>query len=147
MGKEALERFMEQYTKDTEEFRRKFLSLDQRLGDLDQRFDSLDQSMEKLDHKLTELEQMQEGILKNFTAFHGKPEQLQVFLSRLEDKLNEYESLKILGEMRANGELLMLKIEMLKVKPMIHWENDQCLLSRYREAENRFQSLEQTNAG
>ena len=146
MEKVSLEQWMEQYTKDTEEFRRKFQSLDQKIVDLDRKFSTLDRSMEKLDHKLSRLEEMQAGFLKSFAGFQGRTEQLQVFLTRLEDKLNAYENLEILGKMRADGELLLLKIEMLKVKPMVHWENDQHLLGRLKEVESRFQGLEQAKA-
>ena len=143
MDNSLLASFIEKYNRDTSAFKKRFEELDSKIQMVDQKFTSLDKTMVKLDQKLCEIESAQNSIFGQIGGLKGNLENLHVYLTSLETKLNEYETLHIHGEKTINGELYVLKVELSKVKPIVSWENDSMLTEKYKQITQRFRELEE----
>lgn len=137
MDSSFLKEFVERYNKDKEEFNRKFEDINRKLAGIDGKFDSFDEKMGEIRKKLEDAEDIQKFMF-------GRLDNVKVYLSTIETKLNEYKTLNLQGEKVLNGELFTLKIKLQKIKPIISWENDELLASKYKEIESNVLRLEES---
>lgn len=144
MNSAFVESFMKQYNKDKEELERRFNDINKKLESIDSKFDSFEDRMDKVDKKLAEIDDIHSFMFGKLGGFSDKLENVKVYLSSIETKLNEYKTLNFQGQKVHNGELYMLKIKLHKIKPIINWENNRELVSKYKEIEDNVLKLEKT---
>jgi chromosome segregation ATPase len=142
MNNSLLQDFIDRYNKDKEEFNRKFETINYKLKNIDKKFDDFDQGLQKVNGRLGDIEDAQSMLFGQLGGFKDKLDNVKVYLSSIETKLNEYQTLDIQGEKVIDGELYLLKIKLQKVKPIVSWENDKLLSNKYKEIEQKVLELE-----
>ena len=134
-----LKSFIEKFNKDKEEFNRKFEDINRKINSIDKKFEHFDERMELINSRCSDIE----DAFDRFGDFAGKLDDVNILLSSIETKLNQYKTLYMQGSKIHNGEIYTLKIKLQKVKPIINWENDENLSFKFKEIENRFLELEE----
>jgi hypothetical protein len=142
MDNHLLESFIERYYKDRDEFCEKFNQLNKKIEKIDEKFEGIEGRLDKVDMMVSNFDQMQKFIFSQFGDAGSKLENVKIFLTDIETRLSKYKTLDIQGQKIIDGEFYMLRINLHKVKPIIKWENDRVLSSKYSEIERCFLELE-----
>ncbi|MCX8128691.1 MAG: hypothetical protein N3I35_01170 [Clostridia bacterium] len=142
MDNNLFQSFMERYNKDKEEFNKKFESLNNKLQNIDKKFEDFDEGLQKVNKQLEDIQTTQNMFFSRIGGFKDKLDNVKIFLSSIETELNEYKTLDMQGQKQINGELYIIKVKLQKVKPIVNWENDKLLMSKYREIEQKVLELE-----
>jgi len=136
--------FLDRYNKDKEELDRKFNDINTKLTNMDSRFDNFDEKMGEIDKRLCGIEEMQGMIFGKLGGFSDKLDNVKVYLTTIESKLNEYKMLSVQGQKVLDGELYTIKVKLQRIRPIISWENDELLENKYKEIEKSMFELEES---
>lgn len=142
MDNPTLNAFIRSYAKDKEEFYKKFENLDKKLNDINKRFDSFEKGIASINKKLSDVEDIQYFLFSKAGGIGSRLDNIKVYLSSIRTSLNEYKTLVFQGHKEVDGEIMMLKFKLQRIKPIINWENNKTLFSQYKEIENDFVELE-----
>jgi len=144
MDNAFLESFIERFQRDKEVFNNKFEEINRKLQNIESKFDNFDIGMKKLDERLDDIDETQEELFYKLGEFMNNFDNVEVYLSTIECKLKEYETLYLEGEKMLNGSLIKLRIELQKVKPIINWENNLMLTNKYNQIEQKLNEFEES---
>lgn len=137
MNDNLLKSFFDRFSKDKEKLNRKFEELNKKLDNIDKKFEFFEEKMDVIDRKCKVIEDV-------FTRFNlGKLDNVGVYLSEIETAVNQYRTLIMEGKTVHNGEVYVLKVQFLKIRPIINWENNELLSSRFMEIEHKITELEE----
>ncbi|MCX7843094.1 MAG: hypothetical protein N2489_08480 [Clostridia bacterium] len=135
--------FMERFNRDKQELNKRFDDINRKLENIDKKFEVFDQKVEFINDRCGKIEE----AFNRFDDFCGKLEDVNIYLSTIETKLNQYKTLTMQGRKVQNGEIYVLKIKLQKIKPIVNWENNEELIIKVKEIENKFFELEQSLQG
>ncbi|MCX7708268.1 MAG: hypothetical protein N2484_00295 [Clostridia bacterium] len=138
MREELLKTFIEKFNREKDELNRRFEDIDKKLDSIDQKFDSFDKRMDSIESSCKDIE----NLFEQLGDFSTKMEDVNIYLSQIETRLNQYKTLTMSGRKLHNGEIYVLKVKLQKVKPIIHWENDELLSSKFKQIEYKIEELE-----
>ncbi|MDP4091974.1 MAG: hypothetical protein Q8920_01280 [Bacillota bacterium] len=134
--------FVQNFKRDKEEFHQRFETLNKKLDDINSRFDSFETGIGDLNKKLTDIEDIHYFLFSRIGGPEMRLDNVNVYLSSIQTSLKEYKTLVFEGNKEIDGEILMLKIKLQKIKPIISWENNKILFNKYIEIENDFKEIE-----
>ena len=140
MDEALLKSFVEKFNQDKSEFNKRFEEINRKLENMDKKFDSFDLCMEAVEAKCRGME----NAIEQLGDFCAKMDDVNIYLSQIETRLNSYKTLTMSGSKIHDGELYILKIKLQKVKPIVNWENDELLSSKFKQIESKFEEIEES---
>ncbi|MCX7922317.1 MAG: hypothetical protein N3B21_09945 [Clostridia bacterium] len=143
MNETVLKTFVDKFNKDKKEFYRKFEEITKKLEKIDSTFVRVDEKLEQVNRRIDKVEDMQTLIFGKLGSGRDKLDNVKIYLSRIETKLNEYSTLNLQGYKTIGGDLYSLKINLQRVRPIINWENNCDLTQAYNDIERKFIEIEE----
>jgi len=142
MDHSTIKSFIDSYYRDKAEINRKFDALNRKVDTIGSRIEGCESHMKVLDKKISGVEEVQKMIFGNLCGPEGRLDNIRIFLSTIETRLNEYKTIQMEGHKIMNGEFYSLRVCLHKVKPMVNWENNKILLDKYKCIEEQLLMME-----
>lgn len=130
--------FVESFNREKEQLNKKFEAISKKIENMDKQFELFDERMEIIDSRCRSVE----DVFDRLGDFTAHMDDVNICLARMETRLNQYKTLSLQGQKIHNGELYTLKIQYQKIKPIVNWENNEILSSRFKEIESKLLELE-----